>query len=550
MLQTIIQQGRKWSLAALLVGGSTVSAAETVIPIHTKNAALRLPVLIDERARMELAEVKLYVRGPSGKWTCAQTAPASQTAFNFEAKEDGEYWFTFATVDKRGRMEPANIEATPPHRAVMIDTTEPEVGAQPIPLKGQRLLQCHVRDANPDWSSLRVVYLAPDGVWQPLMVNAADTPTVFNVPNPAVLDGKIRITIADRAGNRTTREIDLGDPTARLGFNNKSAVDRGRPDPALFPQENETPRRENPSTNIVPTVGREIPKPVMPDVPLLPDVPAPGIKAPGVPVIDDKFPDVKTPGMLPPLPDPILNPPMKVPPTDHMTARKPNVEREYPATTPPKPTLDKPATPQSSTHKILDTNICTIDYKLEGVVRVSTKMDFWATNDAGRTWTRLRDENGGMPPAKLVLPSDGIYGIRIRPGGGTKSPEPGEEPDCEIEVDTTKPVVKLLQPMVGTADDTGTVLLSWTATDKNLLSNSINLYYTTRPNGPWEVIVHGYKNEGVYRWAVPTGLTGPIYVRVEAADKAGNVGTHDLATPLELENGKQRVKVIGISAGK
>ena len=39
----------------------------------------------------------------------------------------------------------------------------------------------------------------------------------------------------DRAGNRTTREIDLGDPTVPLAMPNKASLDRGKPDPALFP---------------------------------------------------------------------------------------------------------------------------------------------------------------------------------------------------------------------------------------------------------------------------------------------------------------------------
>ena len=42
------------------------------------------------------------------------------------------------------------------------------------------------------------------------------------------------------------------------------------------------------------------------------------------------------------------------------------------------------------------------------------------------------------------------------------------------------------------------------------------------------------------------GLTGPVYLRVEAADRAGNVGRYELPTPVALEVGKQRVKVIGV----
>jgi len=94
------------------------------------------------------------------------------------------------------------------------------------------------------------------------------------------------------------------------------------------------------------------------------------------------------------------------------------------------------------------------------------------------------------------------------------------------------------------------MILTWTASDTNLLGNSINLYYASKADGPWNVIVSGYKNEGVYRWMVPANLTGPIYLRVEAMDRAGNVGRMELPTPVSVETGKQRVKVIGVGPGR
>jgi hypothetical protein len=94
------------------------------------------------------------------------------------------------------------------------------------------------------------------------------------------------------------------------------------------------------------------------------------------------------------------------------------------------------------------------------------------------------------------------------------------------------------------------MILTWTAADTNLLSNSISLYYSQGKDGPWEVIVSGYKNEGVYRWTVPTTLTGPVYLRLEAMDRAGNVGRMELPSPVAVEVSKQRVKVIGVGPGQ
>ena len=226
---------KRWVLSAVagLAIGLAPAAGQNPPPIFTKYAALRLPVQLDERTRAEVAQVKLYVRGPNGKWECVQTAPSSQTVFDYRAPMDGEYQFTFVTVDRRGNANPANVETAPSHRSVVVDTTPPDVAAQPIPLRGERALQCQVRDANPDYSTLKVLYLAPDNSWQPLALAGPDTPTVFRVPNAGVLESKIKVMVADRAGNKTTRDIDLGDPTALLGLP-KPSLDKGKPDPSLL----------------------------------------------------------------------------------------------------------------------------------------------------------------------------------------------------------------------------------------------------------------------------------------------------------------------------
>jgi hypothetical protein len=557
---------------------SAAAAAQGPAPIFTKNTALRLPVQLDERARADVAEVKLYVRGPTGRWECAQTAAPTQTAFDYRALGDGEYWFTFVTVDRRGNATPGNLDACAPHRKVIVDSTPPDVSAQPIPINGgEKALQCQVRDAHPDWSTLRVVYQSADGTWQPLTVAAPDMPTVFRIPSPSVLESKIQVTVADRAGNRTTREIDLGDPTVPLGLPGKAALDRGRPDPALFPRDDRAePAIPTKTTSDLPMA----PKIDLPDLPALPDIPnikgnvmpdiklppdVPGIKIPDPPAMkmpatrppaksgDDLYKIPDPPGA--PMDMPLIKPPMDLPPpvvpaTGTNSALKPS-EMAIPDIVPPgykkmESSAPKPAT--TGLPPILNTRTCTVNYQVDGPARLSTRIDFWATRDGGKTWVPVKDTAGGGPPARLMLPDDGVWGIRIRPGGGLRGPEPLEEPDCLVEVDTVKPAVTLAPPTV--AIEEGTMVISWTASDKNLMGNSINLYYATKPEGPWEVIVSGYKNEGAYRWTLPTTLTGPVYLRAEASDRAGNTGRCDLPTPVALESGKQRVKVIGVGPGQ
>jgi hypothetical protein len=289
----------------------------------------------------------------------------------------------------------------------------------------------------------------------------------------------------------------------------------------------------------------------MPDkVPEPPPVKMPEEKLPVRPVarptgdLDLKLPDLppatpmETPGIRAPLDIP---PPPPVPPVKNTTSTMKPSDVTAPR--------DLPKTPKAEeSHPVLNSRVCTINYQLEGGARFSSRTDFWATPDSGRTWIPLKDSSGGGSPAKLTMPGDGIFGIRIRPNGGSKAPESGEEPDCLVEIDTTKPEVNLQSPTI--SGDDGTMILTWTAADTNLLSNAISLYYKSEGEAAWNVIVSGYKNEGVYRWSLPNELKGPIYLRLEAVDRAGNVGRVELNAPVALDAGKQRVKVIGVGPAK
>ena len=117
LLTTVIchlQGGRReelstsWVLAAVagFVSGR-VAAAQGPPPIFTKNTALRLPVQLDERARADVARAEA-VRPRAGRAVGVRCRPLlpTQTAFDYRAPTDGEYWFTFVTVDRRGNASP------------------------------------------------------------------------------------------------------------------------------------------------------------------------------------------------------------------------------------------------------------------------------------------------------------------------------------------------------------------------------------------------------------------------------------------------------------
>ena len=165
------------------------------------------------------------------------------------------------------------------------------------------------------------------------------------------------------------------------------------------------------------------------------------------------------------------------------------------------------------------------------------------TRDDGRTWTKLAVDDDGISPIEAKVPHDALWGLKIviaGPAGMDYSPKPTDKPDMYVEVDTAVPHVELTAPEV----HAGQILLRWTAKDSNIALAPIHVLYTTSPDGEWTVIAEGHENTGEYLWNVArAGLTGPVYVRIEAEDKAGNVGFAEtgkiLLTP-------PRARVIGV----
>jgi hypothetical protein len=200
------------ALAAFLGLGSTGFAQDSPTgpkKYFSRKTSFRIPVRIDEQERDSLKELRLFVRTPDGDWVCKDHAGVTQTAFSFHADRDGEYCFCIVTVDKTGKAAPEDPSREEPGLIVVVDTQTPEIDVRPLTVaSGQVYLQCRMLDANPDYSSVKIEYQTLDGAWK-AMEGLANTPGVVLVPNPSVLDSKVRVHAADKAGNVVEREIDL-----------------------------------------------------------------------------------------------------------------------------------------------------------------------------------------------------------------------------------------------------------------------------------------------------------------------------------------------------
>src|SRR5437868_1281185 len=71
---------------------------------HLNKLTIQLPIQLEDKYRPMLQEIQLWCKeSPAAPWTLKDKAPPTQTAFNFHAPKDGEYFFTMVTVDRQGK---------------------------------------------------------------------------------------------------------------------------------------------------------------------------------------------------------------------------------------------------------------------------------------------------------------------------------------------------------------------------------------------------------------------------------------------------------------
>jgi hypothetical protein len=175
-------------------------------------------------------------------------------------------------------------------------------------------------------------------------------------------------------------------------------------------------------------------------------------------------------------------------------------------------------------------------------------VELWCTRD-GRTWQRYYDERPAPGPLHVHVAEEGRYGFSlvVRSGVGLSSqrPGPGDVPQMWVEVDETKPVVRLHEVRA----EAGTLAIHWSASDANMKHRPYTLSYAASREGPWTPIVERLdQNVNRYEWRVPKDAPYRFYIRVEAADRAGNVGHDTTAQPITVDPSLPRGVILGVEA--
>jgi hypothetical protein len=507
-----------------------------------------LPIQIEDRVRAGLREVLLFVKdNPSRPWMLKEKATPSQTWFSFKAPQEGEYWFTVVTVDKSGRAIPADVTNEPPALIVVLDTKGPEVEVHPLPAAAEgQVVRCDIRDPHADSTKTKFFYQTGDQMWRPLDAMPGQ-PNHFCIPAQAVVTGMVRVSATDLAGNTTTREMSLGALAAAAGM---SLQPPAHTQPGLEKQA--SPLVNPPLVDLGPSVAKgptrigppPLPSEVMSAEKIMPPPILPKGNV-GSSKIETPVGHAGGPSLTLPRPAEMVSLPSK--------------GANVPPVAPPPP-LQQAAyrtgnsSPAPLTRQVVNNTRVYLEYQIEqaGASGIG-KVEVWLTHDRGQSWQKLSEDADRRSPIEVNLPGEGLFGVSLvvsnGRGFGLNPPRPGDAPDYWIEVDVTKPTAELQDIRPGTGDDAGTLLVCWTARDnKDLSTSPIDLYFSIKREGPWQTLAKGLKNDGVYRWQVPTSLGAEAYLRLAVSDRAGNITYAETAQAVALDDlSRPRARVLGVA---
>jgi hypothetical protein len=206
-------------------------------------------------------------------------------------------------------------------------------------------------------------------------------------------------------------------------------------------------------------------------------------------------------------------------------------------------------TSPSNLHYVKSTKI-SLNYDVDNVGKSGVSVvELWMTRD-GDAWNQEQTQNKKEPPFVFEVIGEGRYGFtliaRSGVGVGDAPPRRGDPPQIWVEVDTTKPVVKLEKIEVGRGAEAGNLTILYKASDRNIIDRPIKLSYAEKPDGEWKTIAENEDNTGRYVWKMPADVPFQFYVRVEAVDKAKNVGADETAQPVAVDLSQPKVRVLDV----
>lgn len=484
-------------------------AAGPTKPVVTNKQRFRIPFRFDAAAlqRMNARELQLLVSSNRGaKWDLAQSIPAQNGKFEFQAPGDGEYWFVVRTIDAQGTAVPPG-PTFDPGLMVVVDTVKPRLDLQVQPQSaGKVQLSWTASDPNLDIATLRLESMQAGSIdWEAVSVIPRPTgQTTWSIPQTGLVS--VRGTIADLAGN----EVSAQGNAQVLG--NGEAVPRPEVPDLRQPIANGT-NLDLSSNDHLPNIPQITPSPAATTLPQV--RPIPGNQLIG-----------SNPAAMPDI-----------------------VQERWPAVD--SPTSEGGAFRNTARQRVIATRTFQLGYKVDDIGPSGVGgVELFITQDQGRRWFRYGEDADRTSPFDVAVPKDGDYGfsIRVRSGAGLSidAPAPGEPPSINIVVDVTPPTLELMPIHQGQGAELNQISIRWRSQDAHPSDKPISLYYAPTPAGPWEPISGWRQDTGSYLWTVGPGAQSQFYIRIMARDAAGNVSKAETQTPVVVDLSRPTARIVDV----
>ncbi|QDU61312.1 hypothetical protein Pan216_21670 [Planctomycetes bacterium Pan216] len=504
-------------------------AGHSSTPLASRDPSFRIPFDIDSVQRPRIREVQLHYSGDLGQsWRHYTNADPSESSFLFTSPKDGEYWFAVRTMDHQGNVSPANLDGIEPGLRVRVDTRPPTVklrGQNPV---GDEVgISWIVDDEDLDVASLRAEYrVGPSSPWIPIAVQPQESGSANWRPEARGGEPiEIRLRVSDRAGNEATKSITLQTPQGIPAFSRSPARPNNAP---------AAPRRDNPwdrDRGFAPPPPN-LNRPRESERSAFDDRSRPqGRFVPYAPADTSRVPDFRDQAQ-----NSRTQPPNQSEPWNQDRFAGARSQQT------PRPTI-RPL--------LVNSTRFGINYGVEELGKSGlSSVDLYYLDPRSWQWEYYGEDEDREAPFLVEVDGEGVYGITLvaknGAGLGQEPPAAGDQPETWIEVDLTPPDVELHPPEPGQGAAEGILSISWSAQDRNLAAKAISLSYSETLAGPWEPIAKELKNTGRYQWRMPDEVPYRFYVRLEAADRAGNVGRAETDAPVIVDLKRPRLKIMGV----
>ena len=207
--------------------------------------------------------------------------------------------------------------------------------------------------------------------------------------------------------------------------------------------------------------------------------------------------------------------------------------------------------PSRTNTQIISTKRFRLNYDINAIDPSGVgKVDLYITQDKGRTWQLWGQDPDNQSPFPVEVQEQGLYGFRVvvhsKDGLVGTGPSSGDDADMWVRIDTQTPMAQITSVPYGRGKEAGRLVINYRVSDKFLTLRPLRIAYSRAPQGPWTIIEDNLRNEGRYLWKVDRAVPDRIFLKIDAMDQAGNVGTHQLSQSVDVSGLVPRGTIHGV----